>query len=636
MSRGPSYYSADDTTDSYGGAHVSWSGSPMYGAGHTGADGDRAFVIGPGGVLTVDDPAAGNFATGDFTLHLFTRLAPGGGISQEVLSKRAECGWGSFLDLRAGLRFGGGVYFEVQDLENIGFHVHNPINILDGAWHEITVIRAGRLVSLTVDSTTFTAHTHRVVDLDTTAPMRFGDGPCAAGPGRWGDSTTRATGELDDVSFGPGTLVIDPPPPPAPLSPVQPVPGGITAGPVASFAPSSVVPVPSAEAAIPETTPTASPASTEPQAPSFSAPSSSAPAAEPPATAAAPPRPPASHGSPMAVGGGAGHGPAAVAFAGSLPSPTQVNLQLKQVAQDGSLAILLLALLSLPIGIINDTAEANADRLAAVTARARRLRVRVVASWSGRLPLTVGLASVALAGALEYGFVEPSFGLALSSLALVVGLATAFLVLNGVTKLPKLIFLRRAYNVHGSLTLFPAFAVVGIACVVVSRSVGLEPGLILGTLAGLATTVELRAEQEGRAAAVAATTLLVVGALAWVLRSPLVAAAGPEGAFLPSALGVALTAIVVAAAETLAFGLLPLSFLEGAALFAWSKIIWGAFAILGAFAFVHVLLHPASGAGSFTGRVTDLVILLTVYFVAAISFWAWFRFRVIDEQSVRP
>jgi hypothetical protein len=303
-----------------------------------------------------------------------------------------------------------------------------------------------------------------------------------------------------------------------------------------------------------------------------------------------------------------------------------VNFELKQVAQDSFLAVLLLALLSLPIGIINDTAEANADRLAALAARARRLRVRVVAS-GGHVPLFVGLTLVAVAGAVEYGFVEPSFGLDISSMAIVAGLAAAFLILSSVTKLPKLIYLRSVHNVTGSLTLFPAFALVGLACVVVSRSVGLQPGLILGTLAGLAIAADLREEQEGRAAAIAATTLLVVGALAWALRSPLVVAAGPAGAFLPSALDVTLTTIVVATAETLAFGLLPLSFLEGAALFAWSKIIWGVFAVLGAFAFVHVLLHPASGAGSFAGRVTYLAILLAVYFTVAIGFWAWFRFR---------
>jgi type VI protein secretion system component VasK len=98
-------------------------------------------------------------------------------------------------------------------------------------------------------------------------------------------------------------------------------------------------------------------------------------------------------------------------------------------------------------------------------------------------------------------------------------------------------------------------------------------------------------------------------------------------------LDVALTTIVVAAAETLAFGLLPLSFLEGAALFEWSKAVWAAFAVLGAFAFVHVLLHPASGAGEFAGRIGYLLVLLGIYFAVALSFWAWFRFTMTEHSN---
>lgn len=639
----PSYYSADDSSDAYGGAGLTWNGAESYGIGHTGAAGDRAFSIGPGHTPAAADPTAGNFGSGDFTLHLFTRLARGGGISQEVLSKRAVCGGGSFLDLRAGLRFGGGSYLELQDLRHFGFHVHNPVNILDGKWHEITVIRDGELVSLTVDAITTSRYTHGVVDLDTPAPMRFGDGPCSAAPGRPGDTTTPAVGELDDISFGPGTSVIGPPPVPAPQQvapaapPAQSPPSptatpGPQATPTSEQAPETPTPETSApETAAPET-PTAEQAPPGTPAPAVAAPPG--PPAPPGPAAGPPPARPRPHGTPAPApaGGPVDRGPAAAAFSSSLPAPSQVNTQLRVVAQDASLAILLLALLSLPIGLINDTLEANTDRLAAAAARARRLRLRIVTSWTDRIPLALGLALFALVAALEYGFIEPSFGLDLSSMALVVGLAAGLLTIS-LTKLTKRIYLSRVHSIPSFLNVFPAFALVGLACVATSRLVGLQPGLILGTLAGLGAAAELRKEQEGRAAAIATATLLVVGVIAWVARTPLVAAAGPDGAFLPSMLDVALTTIVVAAAETLAFGLLPLSFLEGAALFEWSKAVWASFAVLGAFAFVHVLLHPASGAGEFAGRIGYLLVLLGIYFAVALSFWAWFRFTMTEHSN---
>lgn len=625
----PNFYSADDTagtTDAYGGPGLSWNGTPAYRDGRSGEPGDRAFSVGPGGALTLDDPAAGNFGTGDFTLHLFTRLDAGGWIGQQILSKRDSCAPGSFLDLRAGPRFGG-VVLELRDRRHLGFHVHNRVDVLDGAWHEITVIRAGNTVSLTVDGRTVVRHSRGVVDLDTPAPMRFGDGPCVTGAGRLGDTTSRATGELDDLSFGPGTSIIGPPPTQA--APVEPSPEE----------PAAEEPAEPAAAPVTSATPTPAPGTTEPQPPEPEA--ATVPAAEPgepverlpPTPAPVPPEPPAPPQAQAPPGGEPERGPAAAAFAGSLPSPSEINLQLAVVAQDAGLAVLLLALLALPIGLINDTLASNADRLAAFFERARRLRSRLVSAETMRIPALVGLALAAVVAAVEYGFIEPSFGLDISSMSMVAGLAGAFLVMSLIGLL-KVVFVRRVYEVPSVLTVFPVFALVGIACVVVSRVVGLQPGLILGTLAGLATLAELRTDQEGRAAAIGATALVVIGGLCWFLRDPLVAAAGPEGAFLPAALDVALTGIVVAAAETLAFGLLPISFLEGAPLFGWSKPIWALFALLGAFAFVHVLLHPEDGAGEFAGRIGYLLALLAIYFAIAIGFWAWFRFRIPREEPV--
>lgn len=173
----------------------------------------------------------------------------------------------------------------------------------------------------------------------------------------------------------------------------------------------------------------------------------------------------------------------------------------------------------------------------------------------------------------------------------------------------------------------PAFALVGVICVTVCRTIGLEPGLILGTLAALGTRSEPDVKQKRRAAAVSATTLALIGLLAWVLRGSVAEGAG----FTTQILDVVLTAVAVAAAENLAFGLLPLSFLDGAALFAWSKKAWAAFSLLGAFAFVHVLLHR--DAGSFGERVAYLAVLLAVYFTGAAIFWAYFRFSRVDSDD---
>jgi hypothetical protein len=277
-------------------------------------------------------------------------------------------------------------------------------------------------------------------------------------------------------------------------------------------------------------------------------------------------------------------------------------------------------LLALPVGVINDTAEENADRFAAIAARVRRLRRAVVVVWSERLRFALGLGVASLVGAFVYGFLEPAFRFDLSSLALVLGLAVAFLVVSAAKELSQYLYLGQAYDLRGFLRLFPAFGVVGIMCVTVSRAIGMQPGLILGTLAALGTRSEPNVEQKGRAAAVSSASLAAIGVLAFVLRGPFVEDTG----FGHQVVAVALTAVTVACAENLAFGLLPLSFLDGAALFAWSKPVWAAFSLLGTFAFVHVLLDRE--AGQFAERVTYLAVLLAVYFTFAGGFWAYFRF----------
>jgi hypothetical protein len=624
-STGRSYYSADNTTDAYGGSGLTWHGTPGYGSGHTGAAGDRSFVVSSTNSLSVGDPTAGNFGTGAFTLHLYTRLAAGG-IRREILSKRVGCAGGSFLDLRAGSSFGG-VYFEIQDSATFGFHVMNSADVLDGSWHEITASRNGTVARLTVDGTTTSATSSAVINISNTAPMLFGDGPCTGV-----DGTTRGDGQLDDISFGPGTVVVGPPPPPT--SPVPPPPASRSAS---TSVPSGTRHGPGTTA---EAGPRASASGAGSSRPSSRAPTRSQPAA--PArtgsAAAIPSQPSArtpSPAAPRARAGPAGPGPpartshqASVRFVESIPSPAAVESRPWTVAQNALLAILLLTLLALPIGVVNDTAEANSHRFAALTGR---LRLRTTMDWTLPARFTLGLGAVAVAGAVIYSFVQPNLGVDLSSLSLVLGLAIAFVVLNLAKEGSRAMYLHRAFAASSGLRLFPAFTLVAVVCAVISRAIRFEPGLILGALAGLEIPSELSVAQKGKAATVAASAVAAVGLAAWFVRSDI-----GGGGFAATVVRVMLTAIVAAAAQYLAFGLVPLSFLGGAALFAWSKPVWAGFAGLGAFAFMHVLLHRT--ASSFTSRVTYLAVLLAIYLAAAAAFWAWFRFRPIrdDPSSAEP
>ncbi|OLT20378.1 hypothetical protein BJF78_09735 [Pseudonocardia sp. CNS-139] len=247
-------------------------------------------------------------------------------------------------------------------------------------------------------------------------------------------------------------------------------------------------------------------------------------------------------------------------------------------------------------------------------------------AWSERLPLAGAVSAVAVLGAVVYGFLEPAFRPDESSLALVVGLAVAFLVVTVAQQAPRSAYIEQWWGIRSRLTLFPGFLLLGPACVVLSRLFGVEPGLILGTLVAFGTAKVLRADEKGPAVAVSAACLATVGLLAWLFRDPIVTASGAEGAFLPEALDAGLTAIAVGAAGNLALMLVPLGFMDGAALFRWSKVVWVALAGVGAFAVVHVLLGASADAGALAGRGTFLAVVMGGYLVGAAAFWAWCRY----------
>jgi hypothetical protein len=70
-------------------------------------------------------------------------------------------------------------------------------------------------------------------------------------------------------------------------------------------------------------------------------------------------------------------------------------------------------------------------------------------------------------------------------------------------------------------------------------------------------------------------------------------------------------------------------FLPGESLFRWNRVLWAGILLLGAFAFFHILINPASGYLSDTSRTPlfTVVALLLGFSLVSVAFWAWFRFR---------
>ncbi len=360
----------------------------------------------------------------------------------------------------------------------------------------------------------------------------------------------------------------------------------------------------------------------------------------------------------------------------SVPDPLHITLDPVVVAQSVALTAGVIVLVPFPSALFNNTLEENYAEvmgwLARISAGANKLWDRLMA-WirrqiqarrkptAGPVPMDTAPSaeSVAHAPALEsgdhadsatadpwrsplriagfvvltallYAFLDPTFGLSLASLAELVGLALGLFAVMFAWGVPLYVMSRRD-RLPLTVRALPATLIVGLACVLISRFANFQPGYLYGLIVGFFLAHGTDRAIEGRAKAVAAATTLVVALVAWValifLRQP--GAGGDE--FATVLVQAAAVTVVVAGLENAVFAMLPLRFMPGEAVFHWNRRVWIVLMALGLFGFVHVLLNPAAGAGyladSTRTSFITLVVLLALFGIASVAFWAYFRFR---------
>ena len=319
------------------------------------------------------------------------------------------------------------------------------------------------------------------------------------------------------------------------------------------------------------------------------------------------------------------------AFATSLTDPSQVSTSLKVLAVSVGVAGGFTLVAAFPSELFNSTLDAN------------YVEIR---GWFGLGPpkerepnrlreVAIFIAFVILGGILG-GLLSPDFGFNRSSLALALGIAAALVIIMFVYSLPLLVHVRSRHGQWGGLKVLPGTALIAAACVLLSRAVHFQPGYLLGLVAGLDFAQELATDTTGRLTLVASGLLLAVGVGAWVLRTPVAAAAGRPGAgFWLIAAEACLAAVFVCALESVVFCMLPLRFLDGIKLTSWKVVAWAVVFGVAVLAFVHILLQPSSGYVSpATGASRWTAIALFLGFgLFSVGFWAYFRFRRPRAES---
>jgi hypothetical protein len=224
-------------------------------------------------------------------------------------------------------------------------------------------------------------------------------------------------------------------------------------------------------------------------------------------------------------------------------------------------------------------------------------------------------------------FVNPALAFNAAGVAIYVGFLIAIGVVLITFELPGLLFHRRQTGETGRLRVLPWAIVLAAVFVLISRLWTLQPGYLYGVVLGVVFLQAVGPRLEGREAAAGATFTLVVAVVSWLLLG-WVREAVPVGDLGMIVLKTALAGIVVAALEAVAFGLMPLRFMPGYAIYRWRRPVWAIIWLASLFAFIHILIGPNSGYLSELSIEALLVAgaVFAIFGAISVGFWAYFRF----------
>jgi len=165
--------------------------------------------------------------------------------------------------------------------------------------------------------------------------------------------------------------------------------------------------------------------------------------------------------------------------------------------------------------------------------------------------------------------------------------------------------------------------------VLVSRIGNLQPGYLYGIVLGAIFVSEVSDREEGRETFFGSLWTLAAALLAWLGLTWVRTVGFPEDSFGVTALSTAFAAILVAGLEATAFGLMPMRFMPGYALYRWNRLGWAVLFGLSAFAFIHILIGPTSGYVSELSPAAFIAALgvFAVFGALSIGTWLYFRFR---------
>jgi hypothetical protein len=320
-------------------------------------------------------------------------------------------------------------------------------------------------------------------------------------------------------------------------------------------------------------------------------------------------------------------------IASALSTPGDAFSSLSGSLINAAITVGIILFITFPSQLFNHTFEENYDEIRAIASRRlrwlRRLRREASATTStARSAVIFGV--VVLAGAVLGGLNDPKFGF--NGRSAITYLAVILAILVGVTMsgLVNYTYRRaRGRDTHWEFHALPAGLLVAATCVLISRLSAFQPGYLYGVIAGIAFGGTLARDEAGHNVALGTLVSLIIAVLAWFAWVPVHGAAAQPGAGFLSVVGADLLAsLFIGGLVGSVIGLLPLSFLPGGTLLAWSRAVWAAIFGLAVFGLLEVELRPQSTAAH-PGKapIVTAIVLFVLFGGASVGLRVYFNTR---------
>jgi hypothetical protein len=282
---------------------------------------------------------------------------------------------------------------------------------------------------------------------------------------------------------------------------------------------------------------------------------------------------------------------------------------------------------------------AGSQRIGSLSDAGRAFRMTLGEVPGGRFvgrPLRVGLI-LGVTG-LVYGFLSPDFGLDATSVLLFISIVVGVGIVTFLTEGGGALLASRRMKAPASVRLYVAAVVIAIVCVGLTRLMDFEPGIVYGFVASsvFLGTVVLDRRQSATLVIVPALALLAASLLAWALIPAVRPLAEADGPWWLVIIQAALVTVFVAGVEGLFYAMIPITFMDGATVLEWNKLVWAGLFGVATFLFWHLLLNQNDAYLDALRQTRVTVALGLVLLYGAVTLGTWLFFKVRSTRTATP